>query len=163
MAKTSSLSSVGKWAAGIAATVIGAVLIWWLTHAGGPLNPLKPTPSAAARPRIIEFVVGPAVAGESARANFSIYNDSDVAAEDCKVWWYSGGKVGRDLERGLRPGEAATSAVFGLRPKDTHQVEVRSLIYPEPGNFRSTAEVSCLGVNVTSQQLERDVVVQPHP
>jgi len=32
--------SLGKWAAGIAATVIAALLIWWLTRPGGVLDPV---------------------------------------------------------------------------------------------------------------------------
>jgi hypothetical protein len=37
--------SVGGWIAGIAGTVVAAVLIWWLTHPGGGiLNPATPTP-----------------------------------------------------------------------------------------------------------------------
>jgi hypothetical protein len=48
MKKNSLLSSVIKWIAGIAAAVIGAVLIAYLTGAirpGSPLNPASPTPT----------------------------------------------------------------------------------------------------------------------
>jgi len=36
MADNSTSSSLGKWLRGIVGTVITAVLIWWLTHLGGP-------------------------------------------------------------------------------------------------------------------------------
>ncbi len=34
-----------KWFGGIAASLIVGLLIWFLTHAGGPLNPITPTPT----------------------------------------------------------------------------------------------------------------------
>lgn len=42
-------SSFGKWLAGIASTVIGALIIWSLTHSGGLLNPIS-TPTRAPEP-----------------------------------------------------------------------------------------------------------------
>ena len=53
MSKTPDAFSLGKWLAGIAATIIGAVLVWLLTHPGGVLNPItppspSPTPTASA-------------------------------------------------------------------------------------------------------------------
>jgi hypothetical protein len=38
-------SSIGKWLAGIVATVIAALIIWYLTKEGGILNPSSPTPA----------------------------------------------------------------------------------------------------------------------
>ena len=57
--------SFGKWLAGIAATVIGALIIWILTHPGGLLNPLPPTPTpvettpTSARPADIPLAASP--------------------------------------------------------------------------------------------------------
>ena len=34
--------TLGKWIAGVAATIVGAVLVWVLTHPGGLLNPREP-------------------------------------------------------------------------------------------------------------------------
>lgn len=45
MSDTSDSFAFGKWFAGIASTVIGAVLIWLLTHPGGLLNPSPITPA----------------------------------------------------------------------------------------------------------------------
>jgi hypothetical protein len=44
MSKPPDAFSLGKWLAGIAATIVGAVMVWLLTHPGGILNPI-PTPS----------------------------------------------------------------------------------------------------------------------
>ena len=45
-------SSVGKWLAGIAASIIAALTIWWLTSPGGPLNPEDPEVTAPRAPAI---------------------------------------------------------------------------------------------------------------
>jgi hypothetical protein len=38
------LKSLGKWIAGIAATVIGGLLVWWLTGGSQPPSSTPPTP-----------------------------------------------------------------------------------------------------------------------
>ena len=43
MSNTPDAFTVGKWVAGIAATIIAALLVWWLTHPGGVLDPKVPT------------------------------------------------------------------------------------------------------------------------
>jgi len=45
-------SAVGKWVAGIAASIIAALTIWWLTSPGGPLNPEEPEVDAPHAPAI---------------------------------------------------------------------------------------------------------------
>jgi len=156
-------SSLGKWLAGIAATIIGAVVIWWLTHPGGLLNPVTPTPRPQPSLKIIDFTVINAFVGERAQASLTVYNEGDSTGEACAVWWYSGSAVGRQLEQGLLPQEAAVSADFGLRPKETRQISLSSLVYTEPGTFRSYAQVSCRGANITSQEFYKDVIVVPRP
>ena len=39
-------SAAGKWVAGIAASIIAALVVWWLTSPGGPLNPRVEVPHA---------------------------------------------------------------------------------------------------------------------
>jgi len=112
-------SSLGKWLAGIAAAVIGAVVVWWLTHLGGLLSPVTPTPRPRPSLKIIDFTVTHAFVGERAQAGLTIYNEGDTTGEACTVWWYSGIDAGKQLEQGLLPQEAAGSADFGLRPKET--------------------------------------------
>jgi hypothetical protein len=45
-------SAVGKWLAGIAASIIAALGMWWLTSPGGPLNPEDPEVEAPHAPAI---------------------------------------------------------------------------------------------------------------
>jgi len=45
---TESGSAAGKWVAGIAASIIAALVVWWLTSPGGPLNPELEAPHAPA-------------------------------------------------------------------------------------------------------------------
>jgi hypothetical protein len=75
-------SSTGKWIAGIAATVIGGVLVWWLTSAGGPFDPQSPEIGIAAlSPTPVVNV------GQAASAGLTVRNDGDAAARRCKVLW----------------------------------------------------------------------------
>lgn len=162
MSERSSGSSIGKWIAGITATIIGAVVIWWLTHPSGPLNPVPPTPRPKAILKIIDFAVTDAYVGESATATLTIYNEGETTGEGCSVWWYSGSEEGKRLEQGLLAQKAAVSDEFGLRPEESKQISMRSLVYTEPGRFRSYIEVSCWGYDVTSEEYYRYVnVLQP--
>lgn len=49
MADNPTSSSLGKWLAGIAGTVITAVLIWWLTNPGGLLSSAQTASTAPAQ------------------------------------------------------------------------------------------------------------------
>jgi len=156
-------SSLGKWLAGIAATIIGAVVIWSLTHPGGLFNPVTPTPQSKPNLKVIDFKVTNAFVGERAQASLTVYNEGDATGEACKVWWYSGSAVGMQLKQGLLPQQAAVSTEFGLRPKETQQISLSSLVYTELGTFRSYAQVECSGVNITSNEFYKDVIVVPRP
>ncbi len=160
MAEGKGGSSYLKWLGGIVAAVITAVLVWWLTEPGGLLNPEDATPQPRPVLKIVDFQVGDAPVGGQARAEVTVFNEGDSTGEFCTVWWYSGGEVGRQLEQGLLPGQAATSEEFGLRPQESKQISVWSLPYGEPGRFRSLAEVSCSGTNITSAQFVAYVEVK---
>ncbi len=149
-----------KWVGGIVAAVMTAVLVWWLTEPGGLLNPQDATQGPRPVLKIVNFQVSEAPVGGKARADITVFNEGDSTGEFCTVWWYSGSEVGRRLEQGLLPGQAAVSEEFGLRPQESRQVTMWSLVYSEPGRFRSMAEVSCSGANVTSAQFVEYVTVK---
>lgn len=153
-------SSCFKWLGGIIAAVITAVLVWWLTAPGGLLNPKEATQEPRPVLKIVDFQVSDAPVGGQARAEVTVFNEGDSTGEFCTVWWYSGSEVAHQLEQGLLPGQAATSEEFGLRPEETRQITVWSLPYGEPGRFRSLAEVSCSGMDITSTQLVAYVTVK---
>ena len=153
-------SSCLKWLAGLVAAVITAVLVWWLTAPGGLLNPEEATPEPKPVLKIVDFQVSDAPVGGQARAEVTVFNEGDSTGEFCTVWWYSGSEVSRQLEQGLLPGQAATSEEFGLRPQESKQISLWSLVYSEPGRFRSLAEVSCSGTNITSAQFVAYVTVK---
>lgn len=154
-------SSAGKWLAGIAASIITALIIWFLTHSGGPLNP-APSP-VEDRPvlRIVDFQATNAPLGGTAHATVSVFNEGKATGEACSVWWYSGSDVGKELASGLLASKSAVSYEFGLVPNQTKVVELDSLPYIEPGVFRSYAQVSCMGTNNVSIEYYKDIAVQP--
>ncbi len=108
--------TVGKWLAGIAASIIAALIIWFLTHSGGPLNPI-PAP-VADKPilRIVDVQVTHAPLGGTAHATVKVFNEGKATGEACTVWWYSGSDVGKELASGLNASKAAVSDAFGLPP-----------------------------------------------
>lgn len=153
-------SSLGKWLAGSAASVIAALVIWFLTRAGGPLNP--GTPIAEDKPilRIVDFQITNAPLGGTAHTKVAVFNEGKVTGEACTVWWYSGSDVGKELAAGKLASQAATSHEFGLPPGQTNVVEFDSLVYKEPGVFRSYVQASCAGADITSTEYYKDVAVK---
>ncbi len=154
-------SSLGKWLAGIAASVLAALIIWFLTHAGGPLNPGSPIDASKPILRIVDFQVTDAPLGGTAHAKVAVYNEGEAAGEACTVWWYSGSDVGKELAAGKLASRSAVSHEFGLVPDQTQVVELDSLVYTEPGVFRSYVQASCAGADITSIEYYKDVAVKP--
>ncbi len=154
-----SKSSFWKWLLGVVTAVLITTLGWWLTHPGGPLNRIQPTPEPKPILRIVDVQVDTAKAGGTAHAAVSIYNEGKVTGEGCSVWWYSGTKVAQELDQGLLPSEAATSNEFGILPGQTQQIELNSLPYSDLGTFRSYLQAQCTGVNITSIEYYVNVVV----
>jgi hypothetical protein len=152
-------SAVTKWVLGILGSVVAALLVWWLTHSGGPLNPLPPAKRAPAPLSIVAVQIADARVPGSATARVTVYNNGTSAGEDCKVSWYSGSDVAAELASNHEPSTSAVSEVFGLRPAETRLVDITSLPYAAPGSFDSLFQVQCLGVNVTSERLARRVRV----
>lgn len=154
-------SSLGKWLAGIAASVLAALIIWFLTRAGGPLNPGAPIAENKPILRIVDFQVSDAPLGGRAHAKVAVFNEGKATGEACTIWWYSGSDVGKELAAGLNASHSSVSHEFGLIPEQTQLIELDSLVYTEPGVFRSYVQASCAGADITSTEYYRDVAVQP--
>jgi len=95
-------------------------------------------------PEILDFSATDISAGERSSGTFRVFNDGAVTAQHRTIWWYSGSEVGKQLEKGLLPGQSAVSPEFGLASKETRQVTLMSLQYSEPGTFRSRAQLECV-------------------
>lgn len=156
-----STGTVGKWLLGILTAVLTGVLVWWLTHPGGPLNPEVPPATPKPVLRIVDVRVTAATVGGRASATVGIYNEGDVTGEACTVWWYSGDTVAHELEQGKNASEATTSREFGITPDQTQQVQLDSGIYTSPGTYGSYFQASCAGTNIVSREYHQDVVVNP--
>ena len=73
---------MGKWIAGIAAAVVGGVLVWWLTSLGGPLDPQSP--------KVRFDALGAqsvALVGSTPSAMASVENSGDATATGCQILW----------------------------------------------------------------------------
>jgi hypothetical protein len=151
------LMSIGTWVGGIAATVIAALVIWWFTHPGGILVEEPPLPKPILK--ILEFEASNVYVGEESEASFTVYNEGKTTAEHCTILWYSGSEVGKQLDQGMLPQKATVSHEFGLRPEETKKISMWSLIYNEPGEFNSIAQVEC--TNGGSEKFYKVVTVFP--
>ena len=149
-----------KWLSGIAATILGGVILWWLTHQGGPLNPTPRPSEPALNVKLTAFDPGSPFVGEGSTGHFTIYNEGDITGQDCKVYWYSGTEVAEELASGKLPQKASVSDPFGLKPKESRELTMQSLVYTGPGQFETEADVSCLGVN-HPLALRRTINVRP--
>jgi len=123
-----------KWLSGIAATVIGGLLLWWLTHEGGPLKPKappRPKESPAPTVRLLDADIDvPDVSktyGDRIKGTFVVYNEGDATAERCILWLLDGG-----------------SERFGLAPGERRKVvALSSSLFREHGTYRIVARISC--------------------
>lgn len=147
---------MGRWVAGIMATIIASLAFWWLTKLGGILNP-ESTGTAPAKLGIVSAQIGDVVRGGRATATISVYNNSSTVLEDCVLWWFSGSRVSPHHF----PKDRALSQPFGLRPAETKTVIVLSLPYTEAGDFDSRISVECTsnGKRLGSDWLTRRVHV----
>lgn len=134
-------SSVLKWLAGILATVIGALIIWFLTSEGGLLNPPEEPDLKFLE---VEHTnnISP---GQSFDLTVRVINESETAAESCTINLYAGRQsfgvnqtpdtpIRQDIRGigGFAPGETKTVTVTGFDPPFT-----------EPGLHWATFAIVC--------------------
>lgn len=93
-----------KWLGGLLATIIGGVILWWLTQSG--LAPLKGGPDL----KITAFRLPEAIyAGERVYAEITVYNEGGRTAEGCRLTWYTLGSPSPDGSEGT----------FGVAPQQS--------------------------------------------
>jgi hypothetical protein len=155
---------------GIVITVIGGLIIWYLTNPGSVLNP-STKPSVEKTPiadvKIIDFNIYNTFVDHTAPAIFKVYNNSGkIVAEECEILWFSGTKVGKELhEIGGYGSEYSRSIRFSLKPKETRDIKMQSLVYTEAGRILSRVEVSVQipGQQITTGRYLKDVIVRRNP
>ena len=115
-----------KWISSLVVTVIGGLIIWYLTKPSeeNKSYPSGPTPDL----RILAFDIPETPAGRGTAGNFTVYNDGDAIAEKCFINWWIGGTM-------------TLSDTFYIKPKETKRVMVKSIVHEHPGKIRSTLYV----------------------
>ena len=123
-----------KWLAGIGATIVGGLVIWWLTHPNGPLHMKQPSVKLVGGEIELPDLSGRF--GDTFKGTFTVYNEGDTTAERCVLF--------------LRDGR---SAEFGLRPNTELEVHAESRpITPSSGGltvYEVEARISCSGYERT--------------
>lgn len=132
-----------KWATGIASTVVGGVLLFWLTQGGGPLTPdEKPPPERKAIVTISEFDLPFVVSGdENVVASFTISNEGDAVAQACQ------------LQGDVSP----VGDEFSIQPNGVTTIQWGVRTYALEGDVSLTAIVQC--ANATSPPVTRQTFV----
>src|SRR5262245_47039950 len=143
-----------KWIGGILAIVISGVALFWFAGLGDLLYPSPPEVQQRSHTTILEFNIQPTYISDDwqsyAVATFAVVNDSDKAAAQCQVEWFSRGN--------LYGGRASSS--FELMPSEKRTIEMRSDDYAEggQGTYQTTAWVNCS--DSTSEAVHRDIHVK---
>lgn len=126
---------MAKLLTGIAAAVVGGLILWWLTHEGGLLNPRRTSPPPRQPAPSIKLldtdIKTPDVSqryGERMEGTFVVYNEGDATAEGCVLWFLEGG-----------------SKKFGLAPGERRQVVARTRHFTEHGTYEVVARIACEG------------------
>jgi hypothetical protein len=154
MSRSSGSSSVGKWVAGILASIIAAVAIWWLTREGGPLNPAPEKPAPTGAIVITDAFFGEIFAAAPIDATFTIYNQGDTAAEECGLYWSS-----EYLASGVSIQNAwPAQPIFGLPPGASRTLAVHSEPLGDPGEYTFRYTVAC--ARHASRQYEHNMVAR---
>ncbi|WP_455387741.1 hypothetical protein [Petrachloros mirabilis] len=146
------MSGVLVWATGILASIITALTVWWLTHPGGPLNPISESEGPAAAPNVLitDFHIGPVRAGQVTWAKLNAHNKGGAVAQDCQIIWHpTGGKFEHNASK--------TTSVF---PEEARSFALK-VAYAQPGVYHAFAIVFC--TNFTSPRYEKIVRVDPAP
>ena len=151
---------MGKWLGGLLATIVAGVVLWWLTHEGGPLNPRNPPApaphqiSSPAHVTITAFDVDPEPAHLNSTFNgrFTVYNDGESIAEGCNI--YYGQK---------RPDEGGVSeSSFGVPSKQSTTISTKLFwtgTNPSLPSIHVIAFARCKG-GVVSDTTERVVAIE---
>jgi hypothetical protein len=137
------------FAAGIAASVIGGLAIWWLTSPGGPLKPLR------AEVVLSDFDVPERLAPSSRiTANFTVYNNGDGVADECRVSWIYDKERDGDAFRPIQ-----TSRPFSLVPKESKQLSmVHAISRERTYTYMQEAQVQCRNDSSTVVQRKTSVI-----
>jgi hypothetical protein len=154
---------MGKWLAGILAAIIVGLIMFGLTHEGGPLNPTKigrvPSP-APAHVTITDFEfhvtwtpqIGNRVGSYNTSGNFTVYNDGEVSAEGCQIY------IGHD--KALTSYDTLTTS-FAVPPKQSSSVATHLEVWLKSNTqmLHLVAQAWCKN-GVKSDTVERDVLLQ---
>lgn len=141
------MENSNKWFAGVVTTICTGLVLWWLTHEGGPLNPGKPVHLA-----IIawKYSQGPSIGNlRTANGQITIHNDGERTAENCGVYDKKEDLVSGD-RFGVPPREDVTVSVSSSFLPSEH---IESLSISGSHEYRASAHVRC-DKNVSSDTFE---------
>ena len=153
------MGNILKAVGAITITVIGAIIVFYLTGPGGLLNPESPP---VADLHIIDTELISAQVGQGAVMRFEVFNDGDAKAVRCAVYWTSGEEFSHRYETDtLEPNTSyafSLSERFALEPGETRFITSTSRVYEQPGYKYSEAFVGCGNVFNYAVEINRTMI-----
>ena len=127
-----------KWLLGVLTTLSTGLILWWLTHEGGPLNPGKPAHVAiitwdySQGKDFLDIV--------SAEGQLTVHNDGESTAENCSVYDKNDQLISGYTKFGVPPKEDRTVPVWVnfRHPKGAELTDLKGSY-----GFGATARVKC--------------------
>ena len=120
------------WFAGIAATVVGGVLVWWLTSLGGPFDRKEADPQLVAL-----TTAGAALVGQPPAASATVRNDGDGTASSCRL-------LSSPFSNDVTDSPFPASGDFSLAAGQEKTLPLRTTAtYATPGPTDMAAELDC--------------------
>jgi hypothetical protein len=126
--KSAGWSDSTKWLFGLIGAVVTGLLVWYLTHAGGPLNPQPKPPPKEPAITITAFRLPIVLQTNNPEGTFTITNEGDAVARQCI------------LRGDVSP---ALGDQFSVPAHDSTTINWGIFTYGRSGNVRFSAWVQC--------------------
>lgn len=134
------MNNLIKWIAGIAAAVLTALVVAWLT------SPSPPPPKKC--DVVIKEINRPQMfVNKKEKFTFNVINQAEVTATDCQIHWES-----------KKWDSKQTSGSFGLGPGESRDVSIWSKEFKEDGLFETIAHVKCKDCEGNNLQIKISVM-----
>jgi len=143
-------SNISGWLAGIMGTVVGGIVVWWLTT-----NPASPFVQRSVDIKLLDLppYLMLFVNGHNPPVVVNVYNEGDATAENCSILWFMHQDDHPDeddhllnLVQGFGVAAKGTRA-FTINPIMTKEIaDARGWTGESVVSFKATMRLQCKGV-----------------
>jgi len=164
MVKEPKKVGVGKWVAGILASIIAAIIVGWLTQ----LGPFKPPADLQITHSSVEpthpwFSTNEVMAQFAARAKLVVFNDGGSTAKNCRAFWEAPTRKGEPWIFSVSPER------FNVPPKQSLEIIIKGGFHQPSRDSEGRypiQKVNTIGGVIYDQMKitsSREIIVHPNP